>query len=95
MSRMGASLTVASRPSDGRSTLMNNTVSRAGGLLDLIKRCTNTSVSPDRVSVAVVFFSKLNRTSILDLAIIGKKVVDFYKKRGIPVISPLEKAIHL
>jgi hypothetical protein len=30
-----------------------------------------------------------------DLAVVGKKVVDYYKKRGIPVISPLEKAIHL
>jgi len=32
---------------------------------------------------------------LLDLAVVGKKVVDFYKKRGISVVSPLEKAIHL
>jgi len=38
---------------------------------------------------------EFNRTSFVDLAVVGKKVVDFYKKRGVPVISPLEKAIHL
>lgn len=31
----------------------------------------------------------------LDLAIVGKNVVEFYKKRGGRVVSPLEKAIHL
>ncbi|KAF8911937.1 thiamine diphosphate-binding protein, partial [Gymnopilus junonius] len=30
-----------------------------------------------------------------NIAAVGKKVVDFYKKQGIPVVSPLSKAIHL
>ncbi|KAF9643001.1 transketolase [Thelephora ganbajun] len=30
-----------------------------------------------------------------NLAVVGKKIVDFYKKKGIPVVSPLDKAIHL
>lgn len=28
-----------------------------------------------------------------DIAVVGKKVVDFYRKKGGPVISPLEKAL--
>jgi transketolase len=28
-----------------------------------------------------------------NIAVVGKKVVDFYKKKGIPVVSPLEKAL--
>jgi transketolase len=28
----------------------------------------------------------------LDIAIVGKKVVDFYKQKGGPVVSPLVKA---
>jgi hypothetical protein len=27
--------------------------------------------------------------------VVGKKVVDFYKQRGIPVTSPLDKAIEV
>jgi len=30
-----------------------------------------------------------------NIAIVGKKVVDFYKKKGGEVVSPLVKAIHL
>jgi transketolase len=30
-----------------------------------------------------------------NIAAVGKKVVDFYKKQGVPVVSPLVKAIHL
>ena len=95
MISVDVSLTVVSRLSDGRSTLMNNTVSRLGGPLDLIKRCTSASVSPDRVSIVVASFLKFDRTSFIDIAVVGKKVVDFYKKKGVTVISPLEKAIHL
>lgn len=29
---------------------------------------------------------------VLDIAVVGKKVVDFYQKKGGPVISPLVKA---
>ena len=47
-------LIVGFRPSDGKSTLMSNTVSRVGDPLDLIKRCTNSSVSPDLVSTIAV-----------------------------------------
>jgi len=49
-------LIVGFRPSDGKSTLMNNTVSRVGDPLDLIKRCTSTSVSQDQASTTVVSF---------------------------------------
>jgi hypothetical protein len=31
----------------------------------------------------------------LDIAVVGKKVVDFYKKKGGEVVSPLVKAFHL
>jgi hypothetical protein len=55
----------------------------------------NSSVSPDQVSAVVPSFLEVNSTLSLDLAVVGKKVVDFYKKKGIPVVSPLDKAIHL
>lgn len=31
----------------------------------------------------------------LDIAVVGKKVVDFYKQKGGPVVSPLVKAFTL
>ncbi|TEB36288.1 transketolase [Coprinellus micaceus] len=30
-----------------------------------------------------------------NIAVVGKKVVDFYKQRGVPVLSPLDKAIEV
>jgi transketolase len=31
----------------------------------------------------------------IDIAKVGKQVVDFYKQKGGPVVSPLVKAFHL
>jgi transketolase len=36
-----------------------------------------------------------NNALFLDIAVIGKKVVDFYRKRGGEIVSPLIKAFTL
>jgi hypothetical protein len=39
--------------------------------------------------------TRLTIPALLDIASVGKKVVDFYKQRGEKVTSPLDKALVL
>lgn len=63
--------------------------------LDLIRKFTRNSGSPVPVSFlfsSLVFSGELRWTQT-DIAAVGKKVVEFYKKKGGEVVSPLVKAL--
>ena len=69
-------------------------VCRLGGRLDPIRRCMKSSVLPATVRFfpCVVTFQTSPASPFTDIAVIGKKVVEFYVAKGGEVVSPLVKA---
>ena len=53
------------------------------------------SVSPARVRCLILETSFQLTQPRTDIAAVGKKVVEFYEKKGGDVVSPLVKAFHL
>ena len=55
-------------------------------------RFTKSSALLATVSQSITSDAHVSQHVFLDIAQVGKKVVDFYKKKGGEVISPLVKA---
>jgi len=71
---------------------MNNMVCSPGARLVPIRRYMKSSVSPATVRFLSTHGCLLEPHLFIDIAAVGKKVVDFYAAKGGEVVSPLVKA---
>jgi len=73
---------------------MSNMVSPLGVLPARTRRYTRSTGLPERVRQPLFLCSfSLPDIALADIAKVGTKVIDFYKKKGGEVISPLLKAL--
>ena len=73
---------------------MSNMVSPLGVLPARTRRYTRSTGLPERVRLLLFLFSlSLPDIALADIAKVGTKVIDFYKKKGGEVVSPLLKAL--
>lgn len=81
------------RPLAGQSIVTNSMVCRPGVHLAPTRRCMRSSESPATVRFLPYTGTCFESHRFADIAVVGKKVVDFYKIRGGEVVSPLVRAL--